>query len=372
MSGYFLYHSIGTFPGKTAAVSKALTAFSGIWCAENDAQWPAALSARQRFVDAWIGLIDAPAGSLTTAENVTTALYSLIGSLPKSALSGRRLLIAEDCFPSLHFMLARIADRFGFVLDTVPLRPGEKWVRDDDILARWQEDVGVALLTFVSSTASHRSDVERLAKHGRRMGTIVGADITQGVGVAPFSLAENDVDFVVSTSLKWLCGTSGAGVLQVKPELLADCEPELRGWFSQENPFSWDLNRFSYASDARRFDHGTPAVLASVASLPGLEWAIGTGVDAIAAQNAALTSLVIERSLENGWSLGSPLDESKRGGSVMLSLPESLDAGHIVSALRGQGLYCDARGSTLRLSPGFVTSRSDVEELCHALKQMLK
>ncbi|MGN8024361.1 aminotransferase class V-fold PLP-dependent enzyme [Phyllobacterium sp. 22229] len=372
MSGYFLYHSIGTFPGKAAAVSTALTAFSQVWCAENDGQWPAALAARQRFMDAWAGLIGAPAGSLTTAENVTAALYSLIGGLPKTALSGRRFLIAEDCFPSLHFMLAKIAGRFGFVLDTVPLRPGEKWVRDDDMLARWQDDVGVALLTFVTSTASHRCDIGRLAQHGRRMGTIVGADITQGVGVAPFSLTANNVDFVVSTSLKWLCGTSGAGILQVRPELLADCEPELRGWFSQENPFSWDLNRFSYASDARRFDHGTPAILASVASLPGLEWAIGTGVDAIAAQNAALTSLIVEQSLENGWSLGSPLDQGRRGGSVMLSLPETIDAARLVSVLREQSLYCDARGSTLRLSPGFATSRSNVDELCHSLKRMIQ
>ncbi|TIU02673.1 MAG: aminotransferase class V-fold PLP-dependent enzyme, partial [Mesorhizobium sp.] len=142
------------------------------------------------------------------------------------------LLVAADCFPSLHFLLAGLAERFNFVLDTVPLRPGESWVRDEDFIARWQDDVGLALLTFVTSTASHRCDVARLAKHGREMGSIVGVDITQGVGVAPFSIAKTPVDFVVSTSLKWLCGTSGAGILQVAPDLLSACRPELRGWFS--------------------------------------------------------------------------------------------------------------------------------------------
>jgi selenocysteine lyase/cysteine desulfurase len=269
-------------------------------------------------------------------------------------------------------MLAKIAPRFGFTLDTVPMRPGEKWVREEDMIAGWQDDVGVALLTFVTSTASHRSDMTGLIAHGHRMGTIVGADITQGVGVAPFSVEDTQADFVVSTSLKWLCGTSGAGILQVRPTLLAECEPELRGWFSQENPFSWDLDRFTYAPDARRFDHGTPAILASVASLPGLEWAIETGVDAIRAQNFALTSRIIERSLENGWAVGSPLDKNERGGSVMLSLPQKFEAPAIVSALRAQKLYCDARGSTLRLSPGSVTSLDDVDALCDALKQMME
>lgn len=371
MSGYFLYHSIGTFPGKAEAMSAALAEFSSVWSGEDDGQWPAAIAARQRFIDAWTSLIDVPAGTLTTAENVTTALYSLIGGLPKARLQGRRFLVAGDCFPSLHFLLAKLADRFGFVLDTVPLRPGETWVRDEDVIARWQDDVGVALLTFVTSTASHRCDVARLAEHGRRMGSLVGVDVTQGIGVAPFTVSATGVDFVVSSSLKWLCGTSGAGILQVQPDLLATCEPELRGWFSQENPFSWDLDKFTYASDVRRFDHGTPAILASVASLPGLEWVARTGIDAVRAHNLVLTERIIERALGNGWSVASPIDERERGGSVMLTLPDGVDAQRLISELRGEKLYCDARGSTLRLSPGIVTCDNAVEALFSGLERRI-
>lgn len=369
MSGYFLYHSIGTFPGKAERMAAALAEFSGIWSAEDDGQWPAALAARQRFIDAWSPLIDAPEGTLTTAENVTTALYSLIGGLPSQRLAGKRLLVAADCFPSLHFLLAGLAERFNFTLDTVPLRPGESWVRDEDFIARWQDDVGLALLTFVTSTASHRCDVARLAAHGRAMGSMVGVDITQGAGVVPFSVAATPVDFVVSTSLKWLCGSSGAGILQVAPELLASCRPELRGWFSQPNPFSWDLDGFTYASDARRFDHGTPAILASVASLPGLEWVAETGIDAIRARNAALAERIIGAALDNGWTMRSPLDAERRGGSVMLGLPQGGEPAKLVAMLRDERLYCDARGATLRLSPGMVTSDEAVDALIARLQQ---
>jgi kynureninase len=371
MSGYLLYHSIGIFPGKAERMAAALAAFSGIWSAEDDGQWPAALAARQRFIDAWTRLIAAPDGTLTTAENVTSALYSLVGALPSERLAGKRLLVAADCFPSLHFLLAGLAERFGFRLDTVPLRPGESWVRDEDFVARWQEDVGLALLTFVTSTASHRCDVAALAAHGRAMGSIVGVDITQGIGVAPFSVTETPVNFVVSTSLKWLCGASGAGILQVAPDLLATCRPELRGWFSQPNPFSWDLDNFTYASDARRFDHGTPAILASVASLPGLEWAAETGIDAIRAQNAVLVGRIIGAALDSGWEVRSPLNAGERGGSVMLGLPRGAEPAAIVSSLRVDRLYCDARGATLRLSPGMVTSDEAVDALITRLQQLI-
>lgn len=90
MSGYFLYHSIGTFPGKADAMAAALSNFAVLWSAEDDGQWPAAMAARRRFIESWERLLQAPAGSLTTAENVTAALYSLIGGLPAEHLAGRR------------------------------------------------------------------------------------------------------------------------------------------------------------------------------------------------------------------------------------------------------------------------------------------
>ncbi len=369
-TGYFLYHSIGTFPGKEAALRDELARFAAFWSRPDDAQWPTALSLRQEFIDRWRAVIDAPPGTLTTAENVTAALYSVIGALPARHLRGRRVLVAEDCFPSLHFLLAELAHRFGFTLDTVPLRAGEAYVRDEDFVARWQDDVGVALLTWVTSTASHCCDAATLIAHGHRMGSIVGVDITQGVGLLPFSVT-GGADFVVSTSLKWLCGVPGAGVIYAMPSLLADCQPEFRGWFSQANPFSWDLTKFRFADDARRFDHGTPSIVPAVASLPGLRWLADTGIDTVRAHNHSLGGRIIDHARERGWTIASPLSSEQRGGSVMITVPPGIDPPAVVAALRSRHLYCDARGSTLRLSPGAVTSADDVGALCTALDELL-
>jgi kynureninase len=368
-TGYFLYHSIGTFPGKEDALRDELARFAAFWSRTDDAQWPAALALRQEFIDRWRAVIDAPPGTLTTAENVTAGLYSVIGALPARYLRGRRVLVAEDCFPSLHFLLAELAHRFGFLLDTVKPRAGESYVRDEDFIAHWQDDVGVALLTWVTSTASHRCDATALIAHGHRMGSVVGVDITQGVGVLPFSVT-NEADFVVSTSLKWLCGGPGAGIIFVAPSLLTDCQPEFRGWFSQENPFLWDLTKFRFADDARRFDHGTPSIVSAAASLPGLRWFAGVGLDAIRTHNRVLCEQIIAHARERGWAIASPMDAAQRGGSLMLMLPADTDAPAVVSGLRSRRLYCDARGATLRLSPGVVTSADDVGALCAALDEV--
>lgn len=148
---------------------------------------------------------------------------------------------------------------------------------------------------------------------------IIVADVTQGVGIRPISVRE--IDVVVGTSLKWLCGNSGAAVIYVRPGLLATCKPELWGWFSQPNPFSWNLDKFAYADDTRRFDHGTPAVLADVASQPGLDFVSATGVDVLARHNELSTAMLVERIAANATlTLVSPEKSEERGGSVMAKL----------------------------------------------------
>lgn len=369
--GYFLYHSIGMFPGKAERVADALARVAALWGTPDDAQWAQSLGIRQQFIARWSELIGAPAGTLTTAENVTTALYSLMGSLPDRHLKGRKLLIAADCFPSLHFLLAGMAERRGFAVETVPMRSGETWVRDEDFLARWNAEVGVALLTWVTSTASHRCDLPALVAHGRATGSLVGVDITQGVGILPFDVQATDADFVVGSTLKWLCGVAGAGILQVREPLLRECRPELRGWFSQEMPLSWALDSFEYASDARRFDHGTPSILACAASLPALDWHAQQDLAQLQAHNRHLCEAVIEGCRGLGLELVSPSNADERGASVMFRLPATSNPLSVVVGLREQNVFTDCRGTTFRLSPGNVTSMDGVVRMLRSLRAML-
>ncbi|WP_048648225.1 aminotransferase class V-fold PLP-dependent enzyme [Nitratireductor soli] len=370
-SAYLLYHSIGMYPGKAEEMAAAFAAFSAGWGAHDNAQWMHALGMRQEFIDRWQTLIGAPAGTLTTSENVTTALNSLIGALPEEHLKGRRLLIAGDCFPSMHFLLSGLAARYGFTLDTVPLRPGESWVRDEDVIARWGPDVGVALLTFVTSTASHRCDLETLVAHGRRMGSIIGVDITQAVGLLPYDVMHPVVDFSISTSLKWLCATPGAGILHVAEPLIEACRPELRGWFSQADIFSWDLDKFAFANDIRRFDNGTPSILACAGSLPALRWHAGQDMAALLAHNRRLAGSIVDTAKELKLKLVSPENEAERGGSVMVALPDTVNPGAFVQELAGNGIYADHRSQILRLSPGCMTTEAGIARLAEALKAAL-
>ncbi|MBI1170844.1 aminotransferase class V-fold PLP-dependent enzyme [bacterium] len=374
MSGesYFLYHSIGQYPGKARDLAGAMAEFAVSWGTPDDGQWAYALGKRQNFIDRWRAILHAPQNSMTTFENVTQAFHAALTALPPGHLRGRKVLVGADCFPSNHFLLTGMAERLGFTLKTVALRQGAAHVEDEDFLADWTPDVGLALLTWVSSTTSHRIDLRAMVAHGRRMGSLIGVDITQAAGLLPFDVMSPEVDLAVSTSLKWMCGTPGAGILYLSPRLIGHCEPELRGWFSQSNPFNWDIDRFAYAPDIRRFDNGTPGTMAALASLPALDWHAAQDQAAILAHNRALTARLIEAADDMGLALLTPRAEEKRGGSVMLRLPDHLTAPEVVSALRAQGITTDARGQTLRLSPGIMTTGAGTDRLLAALRALLR
>jgi kynureninase len=370
-SGYLLYHSIGQYPGKADAMAAALGDFAQCWGSPNDAQWGYALGQRQRFIELWSRLLNAPEASLTTTENVTTALAALIMALPREELEGKVVLVAGDCFPSLHFLLTGMAERYGFTLRTVPLREGAYWVEDEDVIAAWGPEVGLALLTWVSSTSSHRCDLETLVAHGRRQGSVIGIDITQAAGLIGYDAQAVGADFAVSTSLKWMCGSPGGGILQVMPDVIARCRPSLRGWFSQDNIFSWDINAFSYAPDIRRFDNGTPAVMACVASVPALEWHAAQDWEAELAKNRSMCNRIIEAVDAAGFTLASPRKADERGGSVMIRLPDAVDPSAMLERLRENSVFADSRGPILRCSPGVMTTDAGIERLTNVLSGAL-
>lgn len=368
---YLLYHSIGHYPEKGSDLARELAAFSKNWSAFDDGQWADVLPKRQRFIDLWAQLIRAPKGTLTTAENVTTAMMSLIGSLPDHMLRGKKVLVAEDGFPSIHFLLSGLAHRYGFTLQTVALRQGAHWVEEDDLIAEWDENVALALLTWISSTTSHKNDLPRLVAHGRAMGSLIGVDITQGAGLLPYDVSAPQVDFVISTSLKWLCGVPGAGILYVDEALMPICQPDLRGWFSQDNPFSWALDKFAFAPDARRFDNGTPSTVSAIASLPALEWRMRQDDAAFVAHNRKLSGLLCDGLDAMGLALATPRDPDRRGGSLMVSLPEAIPAADIVNKLRGQNIFMDCRSQILRMSPGPITTEAGVVRTLQVLSELI-
>ena len=369
-SGWLMYHSVGRFPGQAEIVAGVLHKSALDWFDASDRRWGTAGAQRVRAMQLFGELIGVGHETVFTAENVTQAFATFFLALPPERLRGRKVVIAGDCFPSLHFLATGMAPRLGFELATVPILPGEHYVRDEAFIEAWTDDVALALITWVTSTSSKLADMSRLVAHGRRMGSLIAVDVTQGVGLLPFDATQ--VDFAASTALKWLCGMPGACFAHVSDNLLPELAPPNRGWFSQPPPLNWDLERFTFAADARRFGNGTPSMLPYTASLPGLEWLTSRPKNQVLAHNRRLSARLFEIADANGLCVATPRREEERGGSVMVAMPSEAEAEALQIGLSSEGLSCDRRGVRVRWSPGTVTTEEALDRMADLVPELLR
>ena len=276
--GYALYHSVGHRPNGSQEMAAAVSDFSLMWTAPIPDVWPKALSMLEEFRQSFSMLLGPSASSeeIGLVDSVTSGFLRIIDGLGSDYLEGKSILIADDAFPSLHFLLQGMQKLLKFNIRRVAIRQGQYHVENSDYLKELKnEDVALALVTWVSSTTSAMMDLEAIAIEAPESCILV-CDATQCIGVRKLNLPDR-FDALISTSLKWLCGTAGAGVIWVRKSRIELFEPKFRGWFSQENPMNWDIDNFHLATNSKRFENGTPNPMPYVAGLPGLNWVVQGG-----------------------------------------------------------------------------------------------
>jgi kynureninase len=173
----------------------------------------------------------------------------------------------------------------------------------------------------------------------------------------PLDVTALGVDFAVGGSVKWLCGGPGNGWLYVRPDLAETLEPTFTGWQAHARPFAFE-EELEYAGGAARFLTGTPNPAAHYAGTPGYDLVEEIGVARIRENSLRQTALLIELADRAGFEVVSPREPARRGGSVVLRVPE-FAAVH--AELEARGVLCDFRPDAgIRLGPHYFNSDDEL------------
>jgi len=193
-------------------------------------------------------------------------------------------------------------------------------------------------------------------------------DAYQSVGTVPLDVAALEVDFAVGGSVKWLCGGPGAAWLYVRPDLAERLEPTLVGWQAHARPFAFEPE-LEYAAGAARFLTGTPNVPALHAATAGYEIVGEAGIERIRANSLRQTDLFIGLLDEAGFDVVSPREPERRGGSVVVRVP---DFPAVHAELDARDILCDFRPDAgLRFGPHFFTTDEELRLTVEALKEIV-
>jgi selenocysteine lyase/cysteine desulfurase len=293
----------------------------------------------------------------------STATASLLSALSFDPSKGRRrrILVGDFEFPSLaHNFMAqqrRGAEivRVRSSANRLPKQAYERLVDERTLLVP---------ITHVSFKNGYRQDVEAIAATARAAGAYSLVDDYQSSGTRPLDVKAMGCDVLVTGTLKYLLGSSGLAFLYVRRELVERLEPLVTGWFGQERPFDFDVERATHHHTARRFETGTPPVPSLYAARAGLEALEEVGMETIAARVEALASRLVSAAKERGYGLITPEEPERRGPLVVL---DCRDAGALVEALARENIVTSARGNGLRVSFHYYNLPEDVDAILRVL-----
>jgi len=212
------------------------------------------------------------------------------------------------------------------------------------------ERTALVATSHVFFTSGAIQDLPALAALAHAKGAMLLVDGYQGAGQVPVEVQRGAIDFYCSGGLKWLLGGSGIAFLYVRPDRIPRLDPGITGWFAHATPFQFDARTLVRATDARRFDLGTPSVASVYAQLAGLEVLFEAGLPQVQARTVELTVDLIACAQDHG--LHPKVASAPGDRSAIVMLP-SADPANDVRRLADAGFIVDARPGHVRVSPYF-------------------
>ena len=303
---------------------------------------------------------------LAVTTNVSTALSSIVSCLDLRGERNRLVLSRLDFPTDAHVWLAQ--ERRGAEVVWVD-SPDGLHVPVEAFAEAIDERTAAVCINRVLYRSSALLDAKAVCDLAREAGAWSVVDDFHGAGIVPVDVHDLGCDFYTTGVLKWLLGGGGLTFLYARRELLPSLEPTITGWWSQREPFAFDVDALDWHPTARRFETGThPAPVAFLAD-GGLEVIAEVTPERIRRRQGELTDLVIERADAAGLPVRTPRDRAGRGGVVNVGVGQN--AAKVFEALYERDVCVDHRGDGIRVSPHFFTVEEDVDRLFGALAEIL-
>jgi kynureninase len=362
---YLISNSLGAMP---RGVYDAMKGYADTWALRGVRAWEERWWMLAAEVGDEIGaLMNAPKGSVSTHQNVTTC-QAVVASCFDFSGKRNKVVYSDMNFPSVMYFWEAQQSR-GARVHMVKTDDGIT-VPLDRMLDAIDETTLLVPMSHVIFRSAFIQDAKAIIEKAHKVGALVVLDTFQSLGTVPVDVQALNTDFACGGVLKWLCGGPGVGYLYVRPDLGKKLEPKFTGWTAHQNPFAFEIGANRYTDPPYRFMNGTPHVPALEAARPGLKIIAQAGIDRIREKSKRQTGRLIELATKHGWRVNSPRDAEQRGGTVSIAMPDAKD---VCAELIKREILVDYRPKAgVRMSPHFYNTDEELETGINAVEEILK
>ncbi|MFD1945446.1 kynureninase [Nocardioides aestuarii] len=312
-------------------------------------------------------------GQVTFGDSTTVLLYKAMRAAVAARPGRTEIVLDRDNFPTDRYVAAGVAEECGLTLRWIDVDPAEG-VRPEQVATVVGEQTALVVLSHVAYRSAWIADAPTITALAHDAGALVLWDLSHSAGSVVVELDAWQADLAVGCSYKYLNGGPGApAFLYAAQRHLTTLTQPVQGWIGGADPFLMGPT-YTPADGVRRFQSGTPPVLALGPVRDMLELVEEVGIEAVREKSVGLTEhavqLADELLAQLGVEVASPRDPALRGGHVTLRHP-SMKA--VTERLWQRDVipdYRDPGGLRIGLSP-LSTSYAEVERGLVAVREVL-
>lgn len=289
-----------------------------------------------------------------TSEGLSVIAYGLDWQ------AGDNIVIADEEFPSNRIVWESLKP-LGVEVRRVKLNfenPEQRLIDQFDDRTRLLSISGVQ---YASGLHMNLAELGRACK---QRNIIFVVDAIQQIGAIQLDCQAIEADFVIADGHKWMLGPEGLALFYCRREWITKLKLNQFGWHMVEDLSDFNkMDHWQPASTARRFECGSPNMLAVHALHASIGLLLELGMDNIEQQvkNNVQYLIKIFSQLKH-VSILSPTQIDRHAG-IFTFLKQGVDNEQLYQHLVSMGVICAPRGGGIRLSPHFYTPKQQLDQV---------
>lgn len=296
---------------------------------------------------------------------LTVNLHALFVSFYRPTKTRYKIMTMKQAFPSDHYAVCSQLKMHGLDPKDALIEVGPEDLTsclDEneilDVLKNQGGQVALIWLEGVNYMTGQKLDLKKIAGWAHQYGCTIGFDLAHAVGNVELRLHEDNVDFAVWCSYKYLNGgpgcTGGAFVHDKYAESFD--MPLMAGWWGHDESRRFLMEKnFKPMPGIDRWQVSNIPIMTTACLLSSLEVFNGVDDHARLSKSHKLTSFLeylLLDELGDDIHIITPRDIDQRGCQLSLSIKDHTKAQTVFKGLRPKGLICDWREpSIIRMAP---------------------
>lgn len=305
--------------------------------------------------------------TIALVKNTSEALSLVAYGLDWKA--GDIIIISNDEFPSNRIVWESLAEKFGVIVKQVAIteeNPEAEFLTQIENVEQKPKLISVSAVQYASGI---KLNLASLGKACKQNDVLFCVDAIQAVGAMPFLCDEWEIDFAMADGHKWMLGPEGLGFFFIKQEHIKTLNLYQYGWHMIENAGDYSQTRWTPANNAKRFECGSPNMLAGYALEASTDLLLQVGLENVAASIAANIDYLLNKLESMGAEILSAKSTDVRAGIVTFRFP-NIDSTKLYQDLMALDVVCANRGGGVRFSPHFHTSKECLDKAIEVLLKL--